>query len=179
MPYAPNKPETVTHIVMSVPHSGTRTLQSYLAEHRPQTVPENWDTVGAWHFDYHPHYITKFLMYAKHDPTRRAYVPVRNPLDVADSWERRYKDDGAHNGWNMCNAVGQMVDAYLNYPEHIELFKMEALPVLRGHGPVPEDWQRLSPDHPRIAELRSFMARVPEVEDFYRGMYTPEELWWL
>jgi hypothetical protein len=179
MPRSPDDRLNETDVVISLPHSGTRTLQSWLAEHR-KIRGFRTETVGAWHFTHHPHQVSKFLMLARNDPgSRRAYVPVRNPIDVADSWERRYRGNDAHNGFNMTNGIAQMVDHYLRSPECIELFKMEELPRLRGHGPQPHDWEKIGAEHERVRSIRDFFRKVPEVESFYRELYTPEELWWL
>jgi hypothetical protein len=174
------KPEEVNHIVMSVPHSGTRTLQTYLARER-NLRDFRADQVQSWHFTHHPHYCTQFLQYAEAKPeTRRAYIPVRNPIDICDSWERRYNTEaGDKTAWHMTVGFGMMIALSLNYGDYIELFKMEELPRLRGHGPNPEGWEKIGPEHPRVAEVRSWILSIPKVESFYRGMYTAEELWWL
>jgi hypothetical protein len=175
------KPKDTRHIVMSVPHSGTRTLQTWLSEHRPETVPDYMDTPSHWHFNFHPHYISKYFLYAdSFEDGRMAYIPVRNPYDVIDRWERRYGDAVDKQIENISQAIGLMVNVVDNHSEHIEIFKMEDMPVIRGMGPNPEGWDKTRTEQSRrLKDLKHWIHRVPEVEAFYRTYYTAEELWWL
>lgn len=178
---AAEKPQHVKHVVMSVPHSGTRTLMTYLSETRPEVVPPHRDLIGHWHFNFHPHWISKFFLYAdSKEDRRRAYIPVRNPYDVCDSWQRRYGNAPDKGFEDMRAAIGLMVNVVDNHAEHIEIFKMEDLPVIRGFGPMPEGWSKgrtLTTD--RLQGLKRYINTVAEVEAFYRTYYTAEELWWL
>lgn len=178
---AADKPELIRHVVMSVPHSGTRTLMSYLSENRPEVVPAHRDLIGHWHFNFHADEIAKFFLLAtSKDDRRRAYIPVRNPYDVCDSWERRYRDAPDKGFEDIRNAIRLMVEVIDRHPEHIEIFKMEDLPVIRGYGPMPEGWDRdRTRDTPRFLGLRRWIQRTLEVEAFYRTYYNAEELWWL
>lgn len=175
------KPKDTKHIVISVPHSGTRTLQTWLAENRPETIPTYMDTPSHWHFNFHPHYISKFFLYA--DDTgdgRKAYIPIRNPFDVADSWERRYGDATDKSGVDMCQALHMMVRCIVAHSQHIETFRIEELPVLRGAIERPSNWDRqVVAQGARVGYLRRWVRSNAEVESFYRGYYTDVDLWWL
>lgn len=172
-----DKPQDVQHIVMSVPHSGTRTLQTWLSENRPEVVPHNRDQIGHWHFSLHPKYIVEFF---ELDGDRLAYVPLRNPYDLCDSWQRRYHDSPDKTYKDMQQAIALMIDCVDRYSKYIELFKIEELPVLRGRGPQPEGWDSKSMvGHPRLEGLKRWILQAPEVVGFYRAYYTAEELWWL
>lgn len=176
------KPIDTKHIVMSVPHMGTRTLQTYLSETRPEVIPPGMDQIGHWHFNFHPHYISKFFLYAEDKQDgRMAYIPVRNPYDVIDSWERRYGPAlDKQVGNNIGPAIGLMVKCVDNHSEYIEIFKMEELPVLRGIGPAPEGWDKTTTvQSQRLKDLKKFIHEAEAVEAFYRTYYTAEELWWL
>ena len=175
------KPLEMKHVVMSVPHSGTRTLQTYLSEQRPELIPPLHDQIGHWHFNFHPHYVSKFFMYADTlQDGRMAYIPVRNPYDVIDSWERRYGDSPDKQLDFIAQAIALMVNVVDNHADHIEIFKMEDLPVIRGIGPAPEGWDKAKTiDGQRMRDLKDWLRKVPEVEAFYRTYYTAEELWWL
>lgn len=177
-----DKPKDAKHIVMSVPHSGTRTLQTYLSESRPEILRPLQEQIGHWHFNFHPHYVGKFFLYAEDlDDERMAYIPVRNPYDVMDSWNRRYGeavDKQVDN--NIAQAIGLMVNVVDNHSEYIEIFKMEELPVIRGQGPAPEGWDKSKTlKSKRLVDLKHWILRTPAVEAFYRTYYTAEELWWL
>ena len=170
------KPETTRHIVMSVPHSGTRTLQSWLSENRPWVVPDDNAEIKHWHFSLHPKYCERYFELGG---ARMAYIPLRNPYDVADSWERRYFNASVDKSPQaMIQALGMMVECVEKYPDNIEIFKMEDLPVLRGIGPNPENWDRMV-ETERSRDLRRWVLQTTEVEAFYRTYYTAEELWWL
>jgi len=177
------KPLEMKHVVMSVPHSGTRTLQTYLSESRPELIPEFHDQVGHWHFNFHPHYVGKFFMYADSlADGRMAYIPVRNPYDVIDSWERRYFNGGEDKQvkTNIGPAISLMVTCVDNHADHIEIFKMEDLPVIRGVGPNPEGWDKAETlKSRRLQDLKKWIHDQSAVEAFYRTYYTAEELWWL
>jgi hypothetical protein len=127
-----DKPHEIQHVVASVPHSGTRTLQTWLSESRPEVVPAHRDQVGHWHFSMHPKYIFEFVELGG---DRMLYVPVRNPHDVADSWERRYGSATDKTAEVMCNAISVMVYVCECYAGNVEIFKMEDLPNIRGRGP--------------------------------------------
>src|SRR5690606_10427939 len=79
-------------VVVSVPHSGTRTLLSITGINaREQGL------VGAgtwWHFGAHE------LLLEKYEPW--AHIPIRHPLNVAESWASRRK-------------AGDVINAMLNH----------------------------------------------------------------
>ena len=169
-----DKPEDVRHIVMSVPHMGTRTLKTYLSETRPETVPDNKDQIGHWHFGMHPDYIQRFFAHGK----GMAYIPMRNPCRVADSWQRRYGSAIDKTAKEMIEAMGMMAMCINNHRDHIELFKMEDLPVLKGIGPRPENWDDAETG-PRLEQIRRWVRADEGVESLWRTYYTAQELYWL
>jgi len=68
------------HVVVSVPHNGTRTLVEALdMRASDQGLPAG----RYWHFGQ-----SNALLRAHHV---HAHIPIRNPLDVAASWARRGK----------------------------------------------------------------------------------------
>lgn len=162
-------PTAISNVVISVPHSGTRTLQQYLETER------GLGPVKHYHFNLHPVDIATFLQ-------RRGvtgYVPLRNPFDIADSWRRRYPTDRSQSPALLNEALIMMIEYVDKYSDNIELVKMEDLPVLAGVGPeddvVPEEFQQSA----RCRELRQFLLTNERVEDFYRVYYDDDELWWL
>jgi len=173
-------PDVARNIVISFPHSGTRTLQSWLDENRPELIAPNCEGVGHWHFTHHPKYIEKYFELAETEGVkRRAYIPVRNLYDIADSWQRRYSSESVgKNASDMIVGLAMMIDCIDRYPDYIEVFKIEELPVLRGVGPNPEGWDKTAMTA-RMKELRQWVLQTEVVEAFYRTYYTAEELWWL
>ena len=171
-----NKPEYTKTIVASVPHSGTRTLQQFLSERYPDRVPPDRDMLGHWHFNFHPKYIELFAELAEIEGDRQMHIPVRNPADLCDSWQRRYGDAPDKTATDMISALGLMF-GWMTHP-CARVWKIEELPRLRGHGPNPEGWDRQNSSD-RLNEVRGWILREPSVANVYRELYTPEELWWL
>ena len=177
------RPKALQHVVLSVPHSGTRTLQSWLAEQRPETIHEQgyMDVPHHWHFNFHPHHVMKFFLYAEDlQDGRMAHIPIRNPFNVCDSWERRYGPAPDKQFDFIWQAITLMVRVVNDYPQHLKTYKMEELPVIRGFGPKPEGWSKEQTlESQRFKDVRSHILQMPEVEGFYRKYYNAEELWWL
>ena len=116
--------------MVSVPHSGTRTLLEHTGLH-PCPASERsdeWSRRPRWlHFGvpYHTKMLRRF------DPV--AHIPVRHPRSVCASWCRRY-DEG--------NPVGKLVNAYNHMFKYLEtheakLYRVEDLPKLAGTDDVP------------------------------------------
>lgn len=106
-------------VVVSVPHSGTRTLVEYLGlgKNSPR---------GRWmHFGYDPD--EPRIKSGKY----HLHIPIRDPIDVTRSWARRNKN------------VDALVDAYLSMFDHMQtqehtIHRMEVLPKLDGHDEYPD-----------------------------------------
>lgn len=98
--------------VVSVPHSGTRSLRAYLG-HRT-----------------HYHFRGSEQMLKR---CRTVHIPIRHPMDVAESWACREKTG---------DVLGAMLESYrimfdfLNSKRtaRARLYRMESLPQLSGMG---------------------------------------------
>lgn len=125
--------------MVSVPHSGTRTLLSITGINaREQGL------VGAgtwWHFGAHE------LLLEKYEPW--AHIPIRHPLNVAESWASRRK-------------TGDVINAMLNHyrcmfryleTHDATFYRMEDYPRIAGTG-----------EHERGAQfrIRQFQDAVME-----------------
>jgi hypothetical protein len=172
-----DKPGEVDGIVMSVPHNATRTLQTHLSETRPELIPPHRTEIGHWHFTLHPLYCERFFEL----DCGLAYIPVRNPYNVIDSWNRRYgKAVDKQTDNCIAPAIELMVRCIDENPDRVSVFKMENLPVIRGVGPRPEGWDKAKTlKSRRMCDFRDWLHATPSVEAFYRQMYTADELWWL
>jgi hypothetical protein len=108
-------------IVISVPHSGTRTLMDYLKIYA--TEQGLWGAGEWWHFG------GRFDPLIARNP-HHAHIPIRHPLDVAASWARRHRTGKPFE--DLIRRYGRMF-AYMADPEHeFTLHRMEDLPRLRG-----------------------------------------------
>lgn len=139
--------------MVSVPHSGTRTL---LAITGLNAREQGLDGGGTWwHFGAHE------LLLAKYKP--HAHIPIRHPLDVARSWASRLKPD---------NPLGNMLMHYRAMFEYLQgheatFYRMEDLPRLEGtndHDEVPEDAERVKQFQDAVREHviepnRAFFAK--------------------
>jgi hypothetical protein len=72
----------VTNIVMSVPHSGTRSLVETGIDGQKYGL-EKW-----WHFHVHEDRLERRM---RHGHGLHLHIPVRDPLDVASAWLIRKK----------------------------------------------------------------------------------------
>lgn len=113
-------------VVVSVPHNGTRTLVQHLelGDNSPR---------GRWmHFDY---YLDEPLIGSGR---YHLHIPLRHPMDVAESWARRGKN------------IEKLVSSYQAMFRHLEdqqhtLHRMEDIPCLAGtedsdRNEVPNTW---------------------------------------
>ena len=106
-------------IVMSVPHSGTRTLVEAIGiEGFNAGLPGGrW-----WHFGSHLDYVRQFI-----DKDLLLHIPVRNPMNVAKSWATRAT--AARRLLSLLTAYGQMFEVIAMLPpERAYIYKMEAVP---------------------------------------------------
>ena len=139
-------------IVVSVPHTGTRSLKDYLQiGHYEHFAPGRVDLLAL---DFHGH------------------VPIRNPMHTTASWASREKPG---------DVLARMVGVYAFFfdwlqkrPEsHYSLYRMEDLPVTRGAGDhAPGDHSE------RIAtfqEVARAMVIAPHI-DFWSRFYSAGEL---
>ena len=113
------EPVTVTrNVVVSVPHSGTRTLveiSGYEAnQHRLPGV--------YWHFGTNDNLLRAHKIHA--------HIPIRNPLDVAASWASRGKTG------NVMAAMLKAYDSMFKYMDRpgtdYTLYHIEMFDKLRG-----------------------------------------------
>ena len=110
-------------MIISVPHSGTRSLMEYLGED------------GYWHF-------------GQNDADIRTYdgvadIPVRHPVDIAVSWEARYLDSEDKTPENLIWRLNAML-TYIQ--EHkVKLWNVVDIPLYeRSKGPDHEVRKTLS-----------------------------------
>jgi hypothetical protein len=106
----------MTKIVMSVPHSGTRSLVEFTGI---TGAAQAW-----WHFGFHDQELDTRTPIHLH-------IPIRDPMAVAASWARRAKHiEGLINAYQAMMAV--ITDA----PDHITytLYRMENLALRLGDG---------------------------------------------
>ena len=141
-------------VVMSVPHSGTRTLVEHLG-----ITPKEQGMIGGrwWHFGYHDYLLDRYK-------TVHLHIPVRYPLDVAYTWARQGKN------------LQRLLDAYASMFRHLDrshtLHKIEDLPRLAGYS----DNQHLTGNPTRIAEYKDTITQqvLEPHHRFFAGIY-PEK----
>ena len=118
--------------MVSVPHSGTRTL---LAITGINARDQGLEGAGTWwHFGANDDLLRHYKPYA--------HIPIRHPLDVARSWASRLKPSGA---------LDRMLMQYRSMFEYLKdheatFYRMEDLPRIDGtheHDNVPEDLERI------------------------------------
>lgn len=124
---------------MSVPHNGTRSLMNHLGIFaREQGLP---DAGSWWHFGSHEQLLHKWTPFV--------HVPIRHPMDVAESWGSRHKSG---------NPLASMIKRYRillyfvesGYPH--QLHRVEDIPRTHGMGErQPED---------RSAEVEEYQAAL-------------------
>lgn len=130
--------------IVSVPHSGTRSLVAWLG-HRT-----------------HYHFRGSEAMLKR---CRIVHIPIRHPLDVAESWASRNKTG---------NVLGAMLESYRIMFEFLQsrhsaarLYRMESLPQVSGMG------ERCRNSAPKArAFRREVLEHVvhPNI-DFFRRFY--------
>ena len=137
------------HVVVSVPHNGTRTLVEALdMRASDQGLPAG----RYWHFGQ-----SNALLRAHHV---HAHIPIRNPLDVAASWARRGKPVES-----MVSAYNDMF-TYLDTHTEVTFHKIEDYDPIEGTGEHPD--AVANPDQ----HIAAVMAEVVELHrEFFEGYY--------
>lgn len=147
-------------MIISVPHTGTRTLAQVLGE-------------TSFH-----HFLQNERDFeGKHD---HVDFPIREPLATTLSW-RSYQSDrtdmGEFRRW-------EAAIAYLSKHPHT-IHKIEQHPVLDGQSGNDTWWKVAYRDRdiealkqlPEVEYLLEWFER-PEICGFFEQHYCPEELWW-
>lgn len=136
-------------IILSVPHSGTRTL----AEH-----------LGLQHYYYHFHQEVEIDADIIH-------LPVRDPLDHAVSWI-------CFEGNLDQGGFFAQIDRLINFNHQNAIFhKIEELPVLKGLGPTRTHFLRKMAKRRDLTGLKKEIPvffeweSMPEVRSFYDRFY--------
>lgn len=113
-------------VVVSVPHSGTRTLVKHLQINDNPGVPgisAKW-----WHFGASNPGIRVLLKRLD----LYAHIPVRNPMDVAASWASRRKTGNPLA--NLIHRYRLMFDWMEESEGRFTLYRIEDIPPLAGTG---------------------------------------------
>lgn len=142
---------SIPEVIISVPHSGTRSLVEQL-QLGPAPQRSRW-----WHFVQHADEIKARQVHA--------HIPVRDPLDVARSWARR-------------NQTGQPLEQLLEHYARMFAFitsrphtlhHMESLAKLKGLN----EWADVSRNRRRLQRyemvIREFV--VHPRRDFFAPFY--------
>ena len=132
-------------IVVSVPHSGTRSLCTHLGLFRGD---------GGNGYEY--------LHWGQNDAdintlTGRVHIPIRHPLSVARTWDGRYPSaegvkGGNHSIENMLWRLEQMLAFIATYHDRC-LWYMEAIDLRVGKGQ-----ERPQEDTPRVIATRKWLS---------------------
>lgn len=103
------EPEHPMDVVVSVAHSGTRSLRDYLGLR------------AHYHFEHRPTRVTRW-------DEDRLHIPIRNPMDVAASWAKRGKPLD-----KLLESYGFMFKYMRSSPANgYTLYHMEEMPYLAG-----------------------------------------------
>lgn len=100
------------NVVVSVPHSGTRSLRALLAE-------RGMDVTTHFHFN----------EYEKVIKGNHVHIPIRHPLSVAESWARRKRR--SHNPEHLIECYKNMFE-FLASDHPRTVYCMETLPRMEG-----------------------------------------------
>lgn len=112
------------------------------------------------------------------------YIPIRNPYDVALSWEARSVNDDRPID-DMMNCFREMWRFLGERHGSMQVvpIQMETLPILADRSVGPDHPCRRDREtfarHPRILALSDAIRDSLPVRDFYDRYYTQEQLWWL
>lgn len=144
MQFYKGKPAVLTACVISVHHSGTRTLVRHLG------------------IDTHQHFIDSDAEIRAYYPGRGdlVHIPIRHPMSVASSWARKEKP------------VERLIGQYRSMFEYLDreaptLHRMEDLPRLAGA----DDPGERDPDREWIYWERVACEVVVPHYEFFRGFY--------
>jgi len=159
-------------VIFSVPHTGTRTLREYLCRELGvswNAEDEHYSTrVTALHFGENDRDIETF--------NNQVDIPIRDPFDVAISWEARY------TGLEYPElALWDKLIAYTTGRPQTTFHRIEDIKDIRiGEGP--KHWARDKKRRkkaltmPRIVALREWIQEGARLE-FFQQFYP--KLWWL
>lgn len=145
---------------MSVPHTGTRTLQEYLGSTAFWHFSHNWVDIQMWQGTVH--------------------VPIRDPFDVAMSWKARYKDSPEMNQKGLNTLWDRLIGYTRNRPDTF-FHKIEDISIRKGEGP--KHWakdkknRKKARDTDEARELVRWMREHPYAEIFFARFY--DDLWWM
>lgn len=133
----------VTDEIVSIPHSGTRTLTEVLGKKRFYHFHHDIEIKGVIH------------------------VPVREPLDHAVSWVCY---EGALDN---AGGFFQQFEKMLEHKDQAVFYRMEDYPKLKGFGPKrPIRQLLLDKDYEALkAEIPEFFEWIPGVQGFYKQWY--------
>ena len=166
------QPGMKNHII-TVPHSGTRSLQQYLTE-------EKFPGISSWHFAGNTPDIEKFRGIA--------HIPIRDPFDIAMSWEARGQADLKNNGQDskpadlLVRALTEMVDYdRCHNAEELVYWPIDKVPRRRGKGP--DFWGRRKARREEALQLvrptavRQWYRRSERAQEFY-SQFFKKGFWW-
>lgn len=102
----------INNAVISVPHSGSRSLKDHL------------NLKHMWHFNHHWDTVQTFF----EEGIGHAHVPLRDFEDLYASWRRRY---GTTKG--LPETLDRMYECFDKYPDRITTYNIEDIPVHIGH----------------------------------------------
>lgn len=152
-------------MIISVPHSGTRSLRVYL------------DESGFWHWGLNDPDIEQYVGHVD--------VPVRDPFELAISWETRYQDDQNMQSDEMIRRIEMMLD-YEDWHKSregitVEYWRTDSIPVHTGVGKA--HWAKSEENRSRALKLDRVVSLVDwyrgndRAQAFYKRLY-PEGFWW-
>lgn len=102
-------------MIIGVPHSGNRSLRTHL-----KNLGEK--DLELRHFGIHDV-----------ENVTEAHIPLRNPVELALSWDARYPYDDGHAPENMHDAIRKMIE--WSEKRNVTWWRTEDLPVHEGKGP--------------------------------------------
>jgi len=160
-------------LIISVPHSGTRSLRKHLAQ--------KWDL--SWEPE-DPHFSRRvtFWHFGMNDPDidewdGEVHVPLRDPIKVALSWESRYQNEAGHTTDDMLRAFNKMIQ--WTQGRDVTFWHTSKLPHKVGAGPEhPARNDRAEMlVIPRIVALREWYRNSESVQQFY-SRHFKKGFWW-
>lgn len=147
-------------MVISVRHAGTRSLRDHLG------------LEGYWHFAFCMPDIQAF--------TGHAHIPIRDPFDIAMSWEARYGDEDVKGSEDMLRDFDLMIEWSPGH-RNKTFWMTDDLPVHTGAGP--KHWAKDRRNRGKAAKLdrsvalRHWFNSNEAAQTFYAKLY-PEGFWW-
>ena len=147
-------------MIISIPHSGTRSLREYLEQD------------DYWHFGQNDPDIRLF--------EGRADIPLRDPFDIAMSWESRYPTDTCKLPAEMIRRFDLMLDFCIGRP-NTTFHRIDKLKTHRGKGP--KHWAKDKRNRGEAAKLDRSIAlrqwfRGSERAQTLYAKHFPEGFWW-